>query len=270
MKCKELQDLVPDYLAGALAGEQLPPFEAHLMECETCREDLRQMESTWVELGRMPDGEPGPGLRGRFYAMLEEEKRRLAGASKTPWYRRMETWLESWWPKRPAFQMAMIVVLTAAGLFAGSRLGTAPRADGDVARLRSEVQEMYQTVSLSLLDRKSAGDRLRGVNWSARVDRPSRDLLNSLASTMTTDPNENVRLAAVDALAYFGDRTGVPEAFEEALAGESSPVVQVALIDVLIAMREKQTLEALKRFIEQRDVAPPVKQHAETRLNEIL
>jgi hypothetical protein len=270
MNCKELQNLVPEYLAGALNQESLRPFEAHLMECDNCRQELREMESMWMELGRLPAQKPGPGLRSRFYAMLEQEKRDLARASRLAWHRRVELWMESWWPRRPAVQMAMIVVLTAAGLVAGSNLGTSPSGNGEVAELRDEVQQMYQTVSMSLLDRDSSSDRLRGVNWSARVEQPSDDLLYSLTSTMNTDPNENVRLAAVGALSEFSDRPGVREALAQALAGESSPVVQVALIDVLISIQETRTLEALKRFIEQSDAATPVKQHAETRMNEIL
>ncbi len=43
-----------------------------------------------------------------------------------------------------------------------------------------------------------------------------------------------------------------------------------SLIDVLIAVQETRTLEALRRFVEQSDALPPVKEHAETRMNEIL
>jgi len=270
MNCKDLQDQVVDYLSGRILSESLREFEAHLMECENCRLELEQMESTWMTLGKFPEESPGPEMRSRFYAILEEEKRSLARVSRLPWYRRAESWLDSWWPRRPAFQMAMIVVLTAAGLFAGSRLETTVPGNGEVAELRDEVQQMYQMVSLSLLNQDSSSDRLRGVNWSSRVTEPSGDLLYSLTSTVSTDPNENVRLAAVDALFLFRDQPGVLDALTRALSGESSPMVQVALIDVLIAVQETRTLEALKRFVEQSDALPPVKQHAEIRMNEIL
>ncbi len=127
-----------------------------------------------------------------------------------------------------------------------------------------------QLVSLSLMNQDSSSDRLRGVNWSSRVTEPSGDLLYSLTSAVSADPNENVRLAAVDALASFRDQPGVLDALTRALSGESSPTVQVALIDVLIAVQETRTLEALRRFVEQSDALPPVKEHAETRMNEIL
>ncbi len=270
MNCKDLQGHVADYLAGQIAPESLREFEAHVMECENCRLDLEQMELTWMALGKLPEQSPGPEMRGRFYAMLEEEKLDLARDSRVPWYRRAESWLDSWWPRRPAFQIAMIVVLMTAGLFAGSRLETTAPGNGEVAELRDEVQQMYQMVSLSLMNQDSSSDRLRGVNWSSRVTEPSGDLLYSLTSAVSADPNENVRLAAVDALASFRDQPGVLDALTRALSGESSPTVQVALIDVLIAVQETRTLEALRRFVEQSDALPPVKEHAETRMNEIL
>jgi anti-sigma factor RsiW len=270
MNCKELQDQVADYLAGRISPESLQLFEAHLMDCENCRVELEQMESTWMALGKLPAETPGPAMRSRFYAMLEEEKRCLARESRVSWYRRAESWIDSWWPRRPAVQMALIVVLMAAGLFAGSRLETAAPVNGEVAELRGEVQQMYQMVSLSLLNQDSSSDRLRGVNWSSRVTEPSDDLLYSLTTAVSADPNENVRLAAVDALSYFRGQPGVVDTLMRALSGESSPMVQVALIDVLIAVQETKTLEALKRFVEQSDASPPVKQHAESRMTEFL
>ncbi len=270
MNCQELKDLVPEYLAAALSPEALQGFEAHLMECENCRLELRGMETTWTALGDLPDEDPAPEARGRFYAMLEAEKRNLAREQRVPWFRRVEYWLETWWPRRPAVQMAMIAVVAVVGLLAGSGLEGGVTDSGEISELRGEVQQMYQMMSMSLLDQKSSTDRLRGVNWSSRVEDPSSDLLYSLSSTLNSDPNENVRLAAVDALSSFRDRPGVLDALMQSLAEEDSPAVQIALIDLLIAIQEKTALEALKQFIEQRDVIPPVKQHAETQIKDFL
>ncbi len=270
MNCQELKDLVPDYLAGVLSPEALRRFEAHLMDCENCRLELKGMETAWAALGDLPDEDPLPEMRGRFYAMLEEEKQNLARAQRVPWYRRVESWLDNWWPRRPAVQMVMIVVVAAAGILAGSGLEGGTGDNGEISELRGEVQQMYQMMSMSLIGQESSSDRLRGVNWSSRVEEPSSDLLYSLSSTLSSDPNENVRLAAVDALSSFHDRPGVLDALTQSMAVEDSPVVQIALIDLLIALQEKKSLEALKQIIEQRDLIPPVKQHAETQIKDFL
>jgi len=266
MKCRELRDLIPDYVAGQLSPEALERFEAHRVECDDCRAEVEEAESVWMSLGELPESDPGPGLRSRFYAMLEEEKRR-AGKH---WLERVDDWLQAWWPRRPAVQMAMVVAFLAVGLAAGSRIETGPRGDGEVAQLRDEVQQMHNMVSLSLLGQNSSSERLRGVNWSARVAEPSDILLSTLTNTLNSDTNENVRLAAVDALGLFRDEPGVVDALAHAISQEASPTVQIALIDLLIEIQEKEALEALRNFVKMQNIIPPVKEHAQSRISDVM
>jgi hypothetical protein len=267
MKCQGLRDLIPDYLAGELPREAQREFEAHLMQCDGCQAELEQMEFTWVALGKLPEEEPGPELRGRFYAMLGDEKRRIARAEKGSWLKRLDRWLDSWMPKRPAVQVSMAAMLLVVGLVAGTRLETGQRGNGEITQLRGEVQRMQEMVSLSLLNQPSTSERLRGVNWSAKVSEPSEALLTSLTNTLESDPNVNVRLAAVDALALFREEPAVVDAATRALARETSPTVQIALIDLLTVIREKKALDALRRFIDGNNINPSVKEHAESRIS---
>lgn len=270
MKCEQLNELIAEYLAGQLPDAALEDFEAHLAGCDGCRAEVSQMEATWSAMGDLPDADPGPELRGRFYAMLEEEKRLLAGSQKASWARRAGDWLESWWPRRPAVQMAMAAALLVIGLAAGSFVNDGPDRSDEITRLNGKVEQLNQMVSLSFLDRSSSADRLRGVNWSAKVDDPSSALLTKLSNTLESDPNVNVRVAAVDALSVFRDEPGVVDVLTRSLLHEQSPTVQVALIDLLTLIREQRALDALKRFVEMNDVLPPVKEHAETRINDFM
>ncbi|MBU1699564.1 MAG: HEAT repeat domain-containing protein [Candidatus Eisenbacteria bacterium] len=270
MNCKRIQELIPDYLAGQIPSDELHLFESHLSQCETCRLELEYMEKTWVELADFPDEEPSPDLRGRFYPMLEAEKRRLGESANTSWWRRLELWLEAWWPRRPAVQLMMTAAVLMVGMAAGSRFNAGEGSKEELAHMRSEIQQMNQMVSLSLLSQDSSSERLRGVNWSTRVDVPSTRLLTNLTRILNSDPNENVRLAAVDALTFFPHESGVLDALSLALSQESSPMVQVALIDFLIALQEKKALEALKIFITKPDVSPSVKKHAESKIHALL
>jgi hypothetical protein len=273
MRCQELQELIPDYLAGEIPSDELGSFHGHLAECESCRIELEQAQSMWRTLGEIPEEEPSPGLRGRFYAMLEDEKRSaMAGPHREPWTTRVEAWINSWWPRRPAVQMAMTVGVLIVGVTAGSSFKKMPQPipNGEVAQLRGEVEQMHEMVSLSLLGQDSSSERLRGVNWSSRVSEPSPTLLTSLTNTLNSDPNASVRMAAVDALGRFSNMPGVVEVLTGSLTNETSPMVQVALIDLLIAIQEKKALEALKNFVEMQNVAPEVKEHAENRISGTL
>lgn len=46
MACKELVELVTDYLEGALEARERTRLEAHLAECEGCTIYLEQMRAT--------------------------------------------------------------------------------------------------------------------------------------------------------------------------------------------------------------------------------
>jgi anti-sigma factor RsiW len=55
MPCRELVELVTDYLEGRLSPRDHARFEAHLAECEYCETYLEQMRQTIRALGRVPE-----------------------------------------------------------------------------------------------------------------------------------------------------------------------------------------------------------------------
>src|SRR5438128_11544340 len=99
----------------------------------------------------------------------------------------------------------------ATGLLLGRFLPERPQADRTdggtnvraLAQLREEMSSMKQLVTLSLLQQQSASDRLRGVEWSCRLAQPDEHVLSALLRALDSDPNVNVRLAAIDALHRF-------------------------------------------------------------------
>lgn len=52
--CRQVVELVTDYLEGELPPELTAEVEAHLALCEGCQVYLEQMRRTIVELGRVP------------------------------------------------------------------------------------------------------------------------------------------------------------------------------------------------------------------------
>lgn len=269
MNCSDFIELLPDYLTGQLSPQSVQDVDAHLSKCGSCRQELAEMTSAWAALGELPEEEPGPALRGRFYAMLENEKRSLEKESRPALSDRLDAWVRAWWPRRPAMQLGLSLVVLIAGLGIGSRFRPAATPNGEMAQLRGEVQQMQQLVSLSMLKEDSSSERLRAVSLSTEVDQPTPDLLHALINTLNSDSNVNVRLAAVDALMLFNDQPGVLDQLAVSLVHQESPLVQVALIDLLIGIKEKKSLQALRTLIQTQDVDPEVKQHAEDKLKDL-
>jgi HEAT repeat protein len=128
---------------------------------------------------------------------------------------------------------------------------------------------MQQTLAISLLDRPSANERLQGVTISARMDNPNAQTLEALLYTLNNDKNVNVRLAAVDALYLFYNYPGVKEGLLQSLKNQPSPLIQVALIDLIVNMRERQAVDSLRLLLEDERLNPDVKEYAERGLQQL-
>jgi HEAT repeat protein len=88
------------------------------------------------------------------------------------------------------------------------------------------------------------------VSWSSQVNHPDPEFLTTLVHTLNYDPNVDVRLAAVDAIARFAGYSTVRIDLVRSLPKQDSPLVQIALIDLLVQLHERQSVDAFKRIIE--------------------
>jgi hypothetical protein len=263
MTCDKIQERFADYLTGDLDEAGRAEVQSHIAACAGCREDLENLTLAWAKLGVLPEEQPGSAVRSRFYAMLEDYK---AAPAPAPAKARWTEWFSF---RRPAFAASLSAVLLLVGLGGGWLLSRGRIGGPDYANLSRQVQDMRQQMALSLLGQPSASDRLQGVGYSAAVKNPNTTTLEALFKAVDTDPNPNVRLAAVDALYLFRDRDGVRERLVTSLSAQGYPLVQVALIDFLVEVREAKAVEALKKLIEAGELTPEVKQRAEQGLKQI-
>ena len=265
MTCEKIQEKFADYLTGDLDEAGRADVRTHILGCAACREDLENLTVVWAKLGVLPEEQPGGAVRSRFYAMLEDYKDKLEAGSKEARPR----WTDWFTFRRPAFAASFSAFLLLVGIGAGWLLNGGRTGGERYAGLSREVQDMRQQVALSLLARPSASERIQGVGYTAEVTDPNDTTLAALFKAVDTDPNPNVRLAAVDALYLFRDRPGVRESLVRSLAIQSYPLVQVALIDFLVEVREARAAEALKKLIDSGDLSPEVKKRAEDGLKQI-
>ncbi len=262
MTCERTQEKFADYLTGDLDEKGRSEVQKHLLDCSACREDLENLTVVWAKLGVLPEEQPGSAVRSRFYAMLEDYKAAQPVGSKSRW--------TDWFTfRRPAFAASFSAFLLLLGVGAGWFLTGARPGGEKYASLSREVQDMRQQVALSLLSKPSASDRIQGVSYSAEVKNPNDTTLAALFKAVDSDPNPNVRLAALDALYLFRDRPGVRETLVKSLSVQSYPLVQVALIDFLVEVRETRAIEALKKLIDAGELTPEVKKRAEQGLKQI-
>ncbi len=257
MTCQDSSADFVDYVNDQLPVERAEEMRRHLDSCAACAAEIESLRTVWTALGQLGDEEPSPALGGRFYAMLDAYKEGLAARQK-PWSERAAAWLASWWPRQPVIQLAMTAAALVVGLGVGARL--APGDGGELGQLRTEVASLNRLVSLSLLEQDSASSRLQGLAYSRR-GHADDEMLAALVETLNSDDNVNVRLAAVDALARFAARAPVADELRASLLAQSSPLVQLALVDLLFEVNGPQTREIVHRLYERDDLDQTVRGH---------
>jgi len=263
MKCDQAKEMFADNWAGVLEEGERTLFESHLAACESCREEWESLNRLWATLGAIPPEEPRPALRNRFYATLEGYGRGIGQSREVSRWKRLHEWLS---PvsrfRQPALRLVLGVMLLACGFVSGYLTRSSRNGHEEVADLRAELHEMRQMVTISLLKQQSASERLRGVNWSNQVNHPDPEFLSTLFHTLNYDTNVDVRLAAVDALARFGGNPAVRRDLVEALPRQDSPIVQISLIDLLVQLHERQSIDVLKQLINDASQNPQVRERA--------
>jgi len=270
MDCKQVTSSIPDLIRDELSADVQQIIREHCETCESCARELNTAQEIWETLGEITDETPSPAMSARFHTMLEAyEKGMHSAPDKQPWYQKI--W--QWWTRtqrRPAIAMAAVFVIALSlGFFSGKYLGNLPYETGQMSELHQQIDDMQQTVSLLLLQQSSASQRLLGVSKSTVVSQPNDELLSSLLQTVNSDPNVNVRLAAVDALFLYRDRPEVRTALLNSLDMQQHPMVQIALINQLVAMRENRALQSLKSLLENDQINENVREQAALGIKEL-
>ncbi len=269
MSCEKTQERFADYLTLDLDDEARGEVQDHIAACAACRTELEDLTAMWARLGVLPTEQPSGALRHRFYAMLEEHQREAGTARAGSGRRRVFAGWREWFTfRRPAFAASFSIFLLLLGAGSGWLLSSGGAAR--LTALQREVQDIRQTAALTLLNQPSAVDRLQGVSYSAAVKDPNTKTLAALVNALNTDPNPNVRLAAVEALYLFRSQPGVKESLVQSLAAQDSPLVQVALIDLLVEIREQRAAEALKALVKNDKLNPDVKKLAERGIKQLI
>ncbi|MEQ1909949.1 MAG: HEAT repeat domain-containing protein [Vicinamibacterales bacterium] len=243
--CEEVRRGFAEYLAHSLDASAARALEAHVASCVACQSEYAGVETIWKALEEVrPALVPSNRMRERFSAMVAAERALSDGRPAShPIGRRRWPLLGS--TGGPLVQTALAASLLIVGLIVGRAIASRPAAPvepqgSEIAEVRSELREMRQLLTLSLMQQQSATERLRGVSWTAQIDSPGNEVVAALLDTLLHDQNVNVRLAAIDALRRVSDRADVRVGTKRAVTDKSSPLLQVAVIDFMVETRDPQ------------------------------
>jgi len=266
---------LPECLAGRLEKAAREQVIEHLETCSACRAELAQLGVVWRALEPLAAPEMKPererDMRERFSERLAafeaglEQGRAVAVAQRRTAPQPSVAWWTTVW-SRPAWQFAGAAILLVVGVLAGRYIGgpgqESAAPSNEVAQLKGQVESLRQLVTLSMLEQQSPSARLEGVSYAYQMSQPDSQVEQALLHAVNHDTNVNVRLSAVDALQKYAGDPNVRRALTDAVPVQDSPLVQVALIDLLVQLKDRDSAPALRVLAHNAEADEAVRQRA--------
>lgn len=270
MRDERHQELILDYLEGNLNEEQLREFEALVQTGRIREEELQALHATFSDFSALPEPEPGPGLQAKFSRMLAAKIEQAELAK--PQY----TWAALWQGLAMLLspvRLAYTLVVFASGFFA-AWLAFSPnqqqQQSTDTQQLAMELNQMKQMLFTTLIEQPTAVDRLKAVNISQEIPEADEKVITALFNSLNHDPNVNVRLAAVEALKKHADKPEVREQLILSINRQESPMVQIALADLMQALQERSAVPRLKQLLQDEKTNELVKDKIKESINVLI
>lgn len=208
-------------------------------------------QKLWNTLSEIEDESPSPRLRQNFY-------RELARAGRPPWQERMRGWLG--FSNNVGWLTAMASVVL--GLFAGQWMQGSDSTDRPaLAALEQQVAILNRSLILDRMENASASKRLNGIIDAVSVVEGDAIVARALLTRATEDSVHSVRSAAIDALGPQLATATVGDELMSLLAAAESPLVQLALVDLVLRNGTAAQLEQLLRLVDSGLLHPDIVQH---------
>lgn len=263
------EKLLASYIKGNQTETEKTEMEAAIAAGHLDLDYLNQITQFNHRLATAPVPAPSERLRSNFYQMLAEEKRK----SKTGWSTRNR--LASIWQNlHEEFSFGKLAygfVLLALGVVLGLNAGPEKNKENEkLVALTAEMQQLKKMMMLTLLEQPTATERLKAVNLTADLEQADDKVIKSLLQTLNHDPSVNVRLASIEALYQHAKNPVARAGLVSAINQQESPLVQLALADVMVAMQEKASVKPLKQLLKQKGLNQAVKDKVEESLQILI
>jgi HEAT repeats len=259
MEKRQREELIAKYNEGLADPAEIRLIEQLIESGEVDLTELRELSGLDEQIQKIESPVPSIHLDDQFYAALSSEKQ--AQKSKTSFV--MPDW--SFLFPRLAFATVLVLSGFSAGYFIQS-----PSENKEVSQLTEEVSELKEMMMLSMLEKESATQRLKAVSLTSEMDQASEKVTNALFTTLNQDENVNVRLAALEALKTYSKDSAVRTRLIASIATQDSPLVQVAMAELMVAIQEKKSVDALKQLLNSDKTPKEVKTKISESINVLI
>ena len=248
-----IQRLLDRFNSGRATESEVTEIESLIADGDVSLDDVPEFSALQSQVDMLGTPMPSPSLDHKFYQMLSDAQGERKSAFS---WKQFFSW-PSFAPKL-ALASAMLIAGIAAGYFL--RTGVPAQRDQQIEVLSQQVSDLQEMMMLSLLEKGSATERLRAVGLTQEMDEASKKVTAALIRTLNDDENVNVRLAALEALKPYATDSSVREALIRSIGKQESPLVQVSLAELMVALQEKAAATEFEKLVESENTPAEVKE----------
>jgi hypothetical protein len=272
MNCEQYEQKLIGLLNNELSPSEAAALNDHLAECAGCRQELAGLQQVWQIVSEIETPEPSAHMREKFQAMLDTYQVALQEEKQGAWHRIGDQFANLWqWQPRWPLAYSLVVVLIGFGL--GYLLfykGEGGKQEKQLAALTSQVHELKQTMMLALLENPSASERIKGVSYTSEIKHADKEVIDALLATLNNDPNVNVRLSTLDVLSHLAGHPEVRAGLIRSIAQQDSPVMQLAIADVMLKLQEKRSIKSFQELLKQKGLNPGVRDKIKQTITQLI
>lgn len=245
---RDMKELLVEYSLGNLSGELEQYVRSRIEKEPGIEREYKELSEVLEAYDHLPEELPPAELRSEFNDLLNNEIKRESKPIKVL---RINLFLK----------VAASILLLCIAVWLGWYISG--RQTGEQLRVLEQEMAFTKETILNMMVTSSASTRMKGVNSTSEIRMYDDEVMNALFFTLNFDDNTNVRLAALNAIAKFSDEGKVREELIRSLKFQDNPTIQIALIELLVEIREKSAIEPLRDLLQQEGTEDFVKEEAQ-------
>lgn len=268
MKKSEIDSILVEYISDKIDPERKKQIEKLLKDQGYNTQELKELTDIYKSLDEIPVIEPDQQMTDKFYAMLNNYKDNIQLRKNL--FRKIVEWSnELNYPKflpHLAYGLSLIII----GWFIGFWSSGNSEYKEQLYYLNDEIRELKTMMTINMLDQDSPSARIKTLNQIKNLSQIDDAIITALLHTLNNDPNLNVRLVTVELLTQFNDNNRVREGLVYSITRQESPLIQMALIDLMVGIKERAAIAQFKELLEKKDLNDVVRTRIEENLKLLI
>ncbi len=252
-------------LLGQMENEsfQEQELEIFCQQYPDCSESLRATYATWQSLEELEVPKSSPVMDAGFYKMLNEFQTEQNKRNQSIFGFISKIF------EGPGLKWAVLAGMFLLGMVSGSIFWSGQSGE-TMAVVEEESLNKVNLSYAKLTSTESVTDRLQGIQMVKEMVELDNRIIEALNRALLNDENENVRLSAIETMLHFTDNPKVRENLIRAIPYQDSPLIQMTLAEVVIALEEKSAIVEIRELLENQALELEVKMKMEETIELLL